>query len=239
MTTRQHHRLAQPSIDNFKKLFEHRAHFPQRTGRTSLTDDELLLFDFFFDKVARLESLRREAYPLHMNVRYTHALDRLALQKTVAKFVAAGWLTAQRPRRLSDRRGGLASFYYRLTPAGGKLWERERTPPWKQYCVEADLTTKRVVAAPRLSTARAFLRLWQTCGLDLDTITRVKVLRRTNRRLLPWKIFPTSYELHAYYGKGDLEPRSIQETTGSGLGGWECFERNRTWWCSVAELVTV
>jgi hypothetical protein len=41
---------------------------PARTGATSLTDDELLLFDFLFQLVLPESALRREKYPIHMNV---------------------------------------------------------------------------------------------------------------------------------------------------------------------------
>src|SRR6185503_7288795 len=142
MRTRHPNRLPELSkttLYNFKLLFDPNAPLPGRTGRTPLTDDELLLFDFLFPHFARLESLRREAYVSHMNVRYTHTLDQLALKETVAKLMTAGWLASRRPRRLAAQRRADTSLYYGLTPAGGRLWELERMPPWKQYCTQAKL----------------------------------------------------------------------------------------------------
>jgi hypothetical protein len=234
----------QPSIEtviskSFEKLFDPLAPLPRRTGRTSLTDDELLLFDFLFDRAAALVSLSREAYPIHMNVRYTHTLDSDALQKKVAGLLSAGWLKiSYQPKQWPGHRRRTMA-HYRLTSAGGRLWELERQPSWKQYCTEARLATKMVISAIRLRTARAYLDAWQKCGLLFESISRIKVVRRARRRLVPWKVFAASVELHAYFARSDLEHTAGEVTGIPGLRGWDCYERSRTWWRSIEELVTL
>jgi hypothetical protein len=52
---------------------------PNRTNVTELTSDELLLFDFLFDKTLAFHHLRMVDYSFHMNCPYSHGLDDQAL----------------------------------------------------------------------------------------------------------------------------------------------------------------
>jgi hypothetical protein len=56
---------------------------PRRSGVTELSDDEFLLFDLLFTVGVENAFLRQQAYPVHMNLRYTHGLDDGQLEGTV------------------------------------------------------------------------------------------------------------------------------------------------------------
>ena len=63
---------------------------PKRTNATNLSDDELLLFDFFFDKSLSFHHLRIEDYSFHMNCLYSHGLSDADLELTLASLVCRG-----------------------------------------------------------------------------------------------------------------------------------------------------
>ena len=48
---------------------------PERTGATTLSDDELLLFDCMFDGRVERRLLERDHYSFQWNVPYCHQLD--------------------------------------------------------------------------------------------------------------------------------------------------------------------
>ena len=66
---------------------------PKRTGRTSLSDAELLIFDLAFDGGAPYSLLTQEAYPLHMNVDYTHDLSDAELRTMLGSLVQSGLMS--------------------------------------------------------------------------------------------------------------------------------------------------
>ena len=60
---------------------------PKRTHATSLSDSQLLLFDFLFDTSLSFHHMRAEAYSLYMNCSYSHGLDDAELESTLNKLI--------------------------------------------------------------------------------------------------------------------------------------------------------
>ena len=142
--------------------------------RTPVTDDELLLLDAFFDVDDTLESLRRDHYEAWRNLPYTHGLDDAALERAVARVLAAG-LLRRRPQaapRAGRPPARLATAtWVGLTAAGGALWSRARRARWTRYCSDASRPGGAAgrwvlsVQSPSLATARAFLAAAVECGV--------------------------------------------------------------------------
>ena len=98
---------------------------PQRTNLTDLTTDQLLLFDFLFQYRLFERQLRRDVYPLHLNVNYSHGLDDEELSASLKSLEHRGDVTSCETEE---------GRQWELTPAGGHKWELERNPCWSTYC---------------------------------------------------------------------------------------------------------
>ncbi|NOY41488.1 MAG: hypothetical protein GXP26_06595 [Planctomycetes bacterium] len=222
---------------------------PRRTGATELTDDELLLFDFFFDKPAAAHLVRRGQYPIHMNVRYSHGLDDQQLQKTLSDLCQRQLITRESDPEYFD-----GDWMYGLSPAGGALWEIERRPIWARYC-EVNSKPLRpndwngyqllTVLSPSLKTAQAFLEAALATG---DTVAKESPpksryqLIRNPRLCAYWKEFS---EVHAILLKVLPDYISMDRREGEefDVEQWRCcvaarerLEACRTWWRGIDEL---
>jgi hypothetical protein len=177
---------------------------PRRSGITELSDDELLLFDFLFDTGVENRFLRKESYPVHMAVRYTHGLDDCQLETT---------LQSLQERGLIERESRIDPLFdecvvNRLTPSGGRLWELERRPIWDRFCMDSGwrLSTTdptRIqflrVESPTKETCEEFLRLGLETGyLQLaGKAPQVRRLRLAGLPWISWKKFPEAYAIVA------------------------------------------
>jgi len=171
---------------------------PRRTGVTDLSDDELLLFDFLFDKSAAAGFFRQDRYALHLGVGYSHGLDDQQLTGVLDDLCRRGLL-------LIDF--GITGYAYELTAAGGELWELERRPIWDRYCdtgessftnqdgKSADVQILRILS-PYLETCRDYVKLATEVGYESPYGSRSPVRYRIveGDALFRWKDFP---EVHA------------------------------------------
>ncbi len=193
---------------------------PHRTGITQLTDDELLLFDFMFDKHVEQRHLERDSYAFHMNVRYNHNLDSEHLRESLAHLAAQGLVLAT-PREGITR--------YSLTPLGGRQWELERRPRWDDYCEESERTlcsgrTAMTVLSPSRATAETFWDIGVKSRLWKMGDGRRQYWRIRNHRLIPWRDFSA---IHVLAARGASYTHEAD---------WETYEANRIWWRDITEL---
>ena len=211
--------------------------YPARTGKTSLTDDELLLFDFLFNCKAAFHHLRMENYGIHLNVLYTHNLQRRALEKTIGALIKSGLLFRddfEHPFAQMENYPPDEWTYYGLTEAGGRLWEAEREPVWECYCIEYSWIDEEsdkwrlTVRSPSLRIARAFLGVTREIGMYEVDIELLKTRTDNVEQPIPWKTFPKVYELTA----------PLLADSNSSYD-WDHYERNRTWWGTITELATL
>ena len=202
---------------------------PPRTGRTSLTDAQLYLFDALFDAAQRLGALRREEFAA-LNLPYAHDLDPVALDAVVRQLVKVGLLRL----RKATGRPDLGPWVY-LTAAGGRLWELERTPDWLRFCSDSSRPEGRRgtwvlrIRASHARMAEAFLETARTCGLyrpELRRLSRHQVIASA----VPWKPRGPLVELRV--------PLRLPEG-GSGVTDWARYEQGRTWWRTIPELITL
>jgi hypothetical protein len=198
----------------------------KRTFSTSLSNDELILFDALFDVWDTPESLLPENFATAFNLAYTHDLDGAGVRTTIQGLIERGLIQCRVERTPTKEIMWLA-----LTAAGGELWALEREPVWERFCQDAswpaepcDGSWTVCVRSPSLETARAFLETSIRCGLyDVSPqhITEVT----TEEALIPWRGFSIVYELRAPLAP----PESVDVD-------WARYERERRWWRTVSEL---
>ncbi len=197
---------------------------PNRSSRTDLTLDQLLLFDLLFQHRCLEHQLRRDQYAIHMNINYNHSLDDDALHDALLALEERGDAT-----QLQLERGA----QWALTPAGGLKWELERNPDWSTYCAASvrHSTNRAVysVVSPSELAARDFWSAARSSRLWPDDLPNGRYRVITQHEMIYWRSFP---ELHvlAAVGRDTLvsKPHIID---------WDRYESRRTWWCGLSELV--
>jgi hypothetical protein len=210
---------------------------PRRTNATNLSDDELLLFDFLFDKNLSFHHLRIEHYSFHMNCLYSHSLNDADLELTLASLVARGLLNCKVGKiwRIETREY-VDGKIYALTESGGHLWELERLPDWDRYLTTSQWmlgTNNRGmirIVCPNEEIGRLCMGAMFAAGL-IAPIGRIRVRNIWDAMLLPWKTF----------GK----VKSIRCKTSDNANDamfpslWNVYNARRCWWRDIAELDTL
>jgi hypothetical protein len=198
----------------------------KRTFCTSLSNDELILFDALFDVWDTPESLLSENFATAFNLPYTHDLDTAGVRTTIEGLIERGLIQTRVERTPAKDITWLA-----LTAAGGELWTLEREPAWDRFCDDASWPTgahdgpwMMCVRSPSLETARAFLETAIRCGL-YDITPQHMTEATTGEALIPWHSFPVVYELRAPLAT----PQSVDVD-------WARYQRERRWWRTVSEL---
>lgn len=198
---------------------------PPRTNLTSLTNDELLLFDFLFDCSTPRKFLYRRNYSESMNCLYNHSLSDREVDDTMVRMESEGLVESH----CRDVRYGIS---YSLLPAGGELWEQERKPVWDRYCsgrlytevgvkwIELKCSTREIGESALRATDAAHLH-----SLDIDHI-ELKY-HRENDCLVYWKKSPHVFVLRCRRRKSDA------------MLDWEIYESRRKWWRTIDELVNL
>lgn len=209
-----------------------RMQIPSRTNATDLTSDELLLFDFLFDKRLTFRQLRKDDYPFHMNCGYSHGLDDDKLQSVLDFLLVRGLLRRKtepifRPETQSCLEGDL----YWMTKAGGELWERERVPDWNRFLCSAHWERRtgrggvtRVVCADE-GIAKMCMGAMYASGL-ITPIGRLRLRTIWDARLLPWKTFPQVHSIRC----------KTKEDTDDLATDWDVYHKMRCWWEDIHEL---
>lgn len=198
----------------------------KRTYATSLTDDELILFDVMFWRDVAFSHLRLENFGGVFNYpdEHSHNYPAEKLWRVLDTLIARGLLHATgRHLPFGDR------TYYGLTPAGGRLWELERRPDWMRYVelgfaptdwdnIENGLSSVELKSVS-LETAKA---CWAS-EVPTIALSEVIITRRENAELVNWKIVP---ELFVLKGTGPDPLEGDWET-------WQARELQRIWWDEV------
>jgi hypothetical protein len=207
---------------------------PRRTNVTELTSDELLLFDFLFDKTLAFEHLRQEVYSFHMNCRYTHGLSDEALQSTLESLVTRGHLHRKNgPIFQIETRKCVDGFLYTVSESGGRLWEKERVPDWNSFICDSHwylgMNGRGMVRILCLDEGigRSCLGAMFASGL-ITPIGRVRVRQLWNIRLIPWKTFPKVQSLRCQTKDNVHDAYTAIH--------WDVYNRMRVWWRNVHEL---
>jgi hypothetical protein len=200
-----------------------------RTFCTSLSNDELILFDALFDVWDTLESLLPKNFVTAFNLPYTHGLDAGGVRTTIERLIERGLIQSRAERTPSTEITWLA-----LTAAGGELWTLEREPAWDRFCDDAswpadpdDGSWLMRIRSPSLETARAAMRTGIRCGLHAVTAQHITEAT-TEEALIPWRRFPIVYELRAPLAT----PAPVDVD-------WARYERERRWWRTLSELASL
>jgi predicted transcriptional regulator len=198
---------------------------PRRSGKTPLSDDELIILDALFDGARPLGTLYREKFSEIHNLPYRHDLSRNEVTETVRKLELQGILHSEE--------GQSRGTYFSLTEEGGRLWEREREPDWTCFvAVDGQLDsngnrTTMIARSQSLVVAQAYLETLEACGhtpviLESRTAKMVEIAR-----VLPWKSLEQVHEVHALIGRAAEEEPKID---------WKLYQDRRIWWTTVSEL---
>ena len=207
---------------------------PKRTNATDLTDDELLLFDFLFDKSLALHQMRIADYSFHMNCLYSHSLDDEKLRLTLNSLVERRLLHEKiEPIFNFETRDWSNGPRYTLTETGGTLWDRERTPDWNCFVAtahwELGVNSRGMlrILCPDETIGRMCLGSMFGAGL-VSPVGRIRVRIIWNVRLLPWKSLDRVYSIRC---KTNDSINDVRVRT-----DWSAYNTRRTWWRDVHEL---
>lgn len=195
---------------------------PQRSGRSDLSDPELLLCDFLWEHTVMTRCLADDVYPLHMNVGNSHGLTGTQLHTVLNRMMDRGIVTAS---------SGLANAdsSVTLTASGGARWELERNPRWDCFISErGNIADNRLtVVAPNERLGRHYIGARIAADIEVQT-GPIAVRRYINLNLLPWRHFKDLTVLRfARYPTGFRHPQ------------WDVYYERRSWWTTLAELSTL
>jgi hypothetical protein len=201
---------------------------PYRTGATWLSDDQLILLDVLFDLGARFGLLRRDVFEMQWNLGYAHSLEDTALVCNLRWLCEHGVLVAE---------GDGDRVCYRMTPAGGDLWSRERLPVWERYIHASYRTTSKGRWLMSVVAASPAVR-----DLTLELLPESPPLRRRIAVLAEYTLVAWRPPTPVYVGLATYEQR-LQWNLAEHLVWAEQqrkrqarLERERSWWHNVTEL---
>jgi hypothetical protein len=189
----------------------------KRTGVSDLSDSELLIFDFLFNKPCDSSLLHDDVFSIHANLPFGHGLTNIELDERIRKWLGLGLLKQRREDKVIS-----------MSPKGGKLWSAERLPRWEYYCYDSSYLEghKSIlnVESPRLSTAREFCENARRCRVYCFVDDEISIRRFASRRLLWWKTFKPIFRCTA-----------IAEINFSWEVDWKGFNDGH-YWRDVREL---
>jgi hypothetical protein len=200
---------------------------PYRTGKTWLTDDQLVLLDVLFHCGTSFHLLRRENFLEQWNLGYAHSLDDVMLECNLRWLCEHGVLDAEQDD---------AQTWFGVTRAGGELWSQERCPVWDRYCIERYTTTSRgrtqmSVMAVSAEVRDHFLVLWP----QYPARRRTTVI--ADFPLIGWHPFAQLYVGVATYEEPrEWTPAEYVVWAEQWRQHWAMLERERSWWRNVPEL---
>ena len=206
----------------------------KRKNKTSLTDDELIIFDVLFDTFVPINFLKcGEEFSLIFNYP-SHSLDVNKLKDTIDRFVRNGLMRFKLNVMPKDDK--IVTFIG-LTENGGDLWEKERLPIWDKFVSDSSYNFKGFwelsVSSPSLETAKAFINIAQECNLyelkDPNDIEVDEIKGIYLKEFMPWKSFNKVYKLKALLLDND-ESENSPETD------WELYSKKSIWWRDADEL---
>ncbi len=195
---------------------------PQRSGRSDLSDSELLLCDFLWKHSVRVRHLSDDVYPLHMNVRYSHGLNQTQLLTVLKRMLDRRFIAVS--AHLADDQS-----FVTLTASGGARWELERNPRWDHFVSQrGNLADNRLtVIAPSERLGRHYIGARIASDIEVQT-GPIAVRRHVDLNLIPWRRFENLTVLRfSCYPTGSKHPL------------WDLYDERRLWWTTLAELSTL
>jgi hypothetical protein len=200
---------------------------PFRTGRTWLTDDQLILLDVMFARGTSFRLLCREGFLEQWNLGYKHHLSEPELHSNLR------WLCEH--GALEFEASGDQSVF-RFTPAGGDLWSQERCPVWDRYCTECYRTTSQgrtmmTVCAVSPHIREEFLALWPSAPARRRTATIA------DWGMIAWRPFSQVFVgVATYQEQHEWTPAEFAVWAQRDGQHQEAVENQRSWWRCVPEL---
>ena len=183
-----------------------------------------------FDCNASLAQLSGSAYAIHMNCEYNHLLGDDELSDVIDSLLSRNLI-----RLVGNSANSLVPIYS-LTESGGELWELERRPLWNRYVATSQnelgaFSAGSIVAlCVDESVGRKCLGAMFASGLIAPTgAIRSRILY--DRRILPWKSFPSVYALRCR--TSDSVPHGPKPVE------WDVYHSSRCWWRSIDELLSL
>ncbi|MCP4353788.1 MAG: hypothetical protein GY795_50725 [Desulfobacterales bacterium] len=211
--------------------------FLKRSFHTTLTDDEVIIFDVLFDRSVPLRNLEGgKEFEYFFNYP-SHRLEIVQLTDTLNKFINEGFM---KTNIIAYEKLKKLCVYIELTEKGGKIWEKERTPNWENYIIDYQIRNEiknkeelyiyslsLIVAEKFLNTAHKS-KLYKMKNPENKSISKID---GTKLGYIPWKKFSELYEI-----KTELSER-VYINGHPGID-WDIYWHEIEWWRDVSELVT-
>lgn len=203
-----------------------------RTGKTKLSDNELIIFDAIFDLSCSIDQLKRKGFDERFNFPYKHSLSDKSL------IVCLENLQSQKLVRIKEvKENKSTKSFVELTAKGGKVWEIEREPVWEKYCegwaympFREENRLLLEVVSPSRQTLSEYLKI--SIEINLFGVGKDCKIEFTSEKRkfivgINWKRFP---ELHYATFTGNYIEKIPTEKE------WNYFYNNLSWWGNIHEL---
>lgn len=183
-----------------------------------------------FDCYASMTQMSSLVYAEHMNCDYNHALNDADLFDTINSLLARNLI------HLIGNSGNSKAPIYSLTASGGKLWELERRPNWNRYVSTSQKLLGSFLVGSIVATCvtelvgRQCLGSMFASGL-ITPIRSIRTRQLSEKRLVPWKTFPSIYAVRCRTSDDGRDLLSSVES--------EVYDSSRCWWRSIDELLTL
>lgn len=213
---------------------------PHRTGKTFLSDDDLLIFDFLWRiGPCNFGAFRRVDYSFHMNCRHTHSLSDVDLVDHVQTLAQLRLLNYRRsiPRK-GIRRQRLGAdqppFTFPFPKAivslnsdGFDLWGEERDPDWSGFLWHEPSPdgTITVASLSKASVLDYLMVCHETRRFELcSPVEDIEFQHRERQFIFEWRR-PFSDVYAATVKRSDTLQNDL-------LRVWDiqAYEEQRTWW---------
>jgi hypothetical protein len=199
---------------------------PPRTSASDLDDDELILFDFLWDKDAPINFLYADIFCLHANTPYSHSISDDQLRSRLLALVERNLLFVS-PALPAVAHAWGSEEGFGLTKKGFEAWEAERLPDWSRYINDSWGDNDFTVTAASKQIGIQFIEGCRKSGLLSMAAPEPTYSVEKDVQHFSWKTFD---ELHYF-----IIQTSYDESL---VANWPLYERDRVWWRVTSELWT-
>lgn len=206
----------------------------KRTGKTSLSENELLILDFLaLLGKTNVKNLYEESYSIHLNINYSHGLSSKDLLTLLSGLVNNNLVTDLPSlttfKHKDNDEQNIKSHDYCITERGGYEWSKERTPIWSKYCSDTTSQDDNIVEFCCIDedVGRKFAEISCQANLYIFSLEDLSLRELVSGSLFNWIKFDQEFSWIARFN---------QSTEGEQAVDWNFYNNNRSWWRTLEEL---
>jgi hypothetical protein len=190
-----------------------------RTGKTSLTDDQLIVCDALFSVVTAEGLFLDGDFGATFNLPFLRQIPHGEMPAILESLKRMGSIEASVSRGV--RCVG-------ITASGAALWEQERCPIWETYCLVRQHRDTGFGSLQIRGVRRDVVEAYFSAGTDAAlwrlADSEINVSLEKDVELTSWK-------------RADVVTLSAHVARRTGAVDWALYEARRCWWSTVAELL--